>query len=311
MHATFHESVAMRWSPDSNRFDLVPRAEIAWPVDDFGAVWGTILVERFRTYGRKIVDLDDRFQRLSVGAKELQTRMPFSADEFTGHCKRLLDANQRIVDDQDDVSLVVLLSPGETSFLDPNFGSRPSCFFHLAPIPFARLSDWYTHGTPLVFGKHSNVPSTCWPNTIKTRSRLPYALSQLQSSAPGALDVLTTVQGNISDTSVANLLMVDQLGSIVSPQKNDILHGCTLRSIERLWNAIGRRIIYRDLAKNELFSAREVILTGSIGGVWHASSLEGLPIGDKTQGPVARRLCQLWSQHVGIDFEQQAIRSAK
>lgn len=308
MHPSFHNSLALRLDHSTCRFESIPLQDLAWSVTDVGTLFGAILVERFRTYGSKLLDLDDHVRRLNLGACHFAIEASSLASELAANAIRLLDLNRDLVHRCGDVSVVVLLSPGE-QLQDNALNKRPTCMMHLSPLPFAKLSHWYKNGTALSIGSYQTVPSSCWPNQIKSRSRLPYFLSDVTSSAKQAdsLAVLTTTRGTISDTSVANLLLVDGKGVFVSPQKEDILTGCTLQAVERLLKNNNIQVHFRDIEPEELSRASEIILTGSSGGVWFASSINGTRIGSNNGQPSLRMLTKLWKEHVGIDFVEQAV----
>ena len=311
MHPTFHSSLALRLDHSTGLFEPVPLRELVWSVMDAGPLFGAILVERFRTYGFKLLELEDHVTRLNLGASHFSIDASTITSELTANAKRLLDLNRDLVLECGDVGVVLLLSPGE-QLLDNSLGKRPTCMMHLSQLPFTKLNQWYKNGTDLWIGSYHSVPSSCWPNQIKSRSRLPYFLSDAASSAKQAnsLSVLTTTRGTISDTSVSNLLLVDDKSDFVSPPKEDILIGCTLLAVERLLNSNGIQILYRDIEPKELASASEVILTGSSGGVWSASSINGTRIGLDYGQPKLRLLTDLWKSHVGMDYIEQTAKRA-
>jgi len=311
MHPSFHDSISLRWEHSTPRFEPVPLKDLSWSIADAGTLHGAILVERFRTYAGKLLDLSDHKIRLNDGASQLSIDMSSIAVEWEPQCKRLIELNHDLVQGHGDVSIVLLLSPGEP-FPGHSLGTRPTCMMHLSQLPFAKLDKWYSQGTDLWIGSQHAVPSTCWSSQIKSRSRLPYFLSDAKAVAerPDALAVLTTTRGSISDTSVANLLMVDSKGEIASPPREDILVGCTLLALERLLLKNDVRIQYRDIEANELASASEIILTGSSGGVWFAGFLDGVRIGT-TDRLMTRMLTELWKKHVGVDFVAQAAQCCR
>jgi len=183
---------------------------------------------------------------------------------------------------------------------------------HLIELPYRKLAKWYTDGTDLSLGSNRVVPSDCWSNQLKSRSRLPYFLSDAVATRGSAdsLAVLTTMRGTISDTSVANLIIIDSSGKFISPKREDILVGCTLRVVERLLQKCDITIQFRDVQPSDLANASEVLLTGSTGGVWFANTFEGLRIGTGTERKQFQKVSQLWKEHVGMDYVAQAIAKA-
>ena len=307
--SSLHDSIALRSDHASQRFEAVPLQQLSWSLHDVGTTHGAILVERFRTYGSKLIDLSDYHSRLEFGANQLGIFLPTEVADLTNSAVRLLELNASCLPNKRDVSVVVLISPGVPSPEYP-LGSRPTCMMHLAELPFAKLHDWYQNGTDLSLVPHRVVPTDCWPSQMKTRSRLPYLLSDAAVSSvnPKSLALLMTTKGTIADTSVANLLMIDKSSKIVSPPKEDMLVGCTLRSIEKLLNRLDIAITYRDIDPAELHEASEIVLTGSSGGIWFASSIDGRRIGRDSTRPRYHQLKELWKDYVGIDFVAQAAR---
>ena len=305
--SSFHDSIALRFDHASQRFEPVPLPQLSWSLNDIGTTSGAILVERFRTYGSKFFELSDYRSRLEFGATQLGICLPTEVADLTKNAIRLLGINASCLEKNRDVSVVVLVSPGVPSLEYP-LGSRPTCMMHLSELPFAKLHDWYQNGTELFLAPHRVVPTQCWPSQMKTRSRLPYLLSDTAVSSvnPKSLAILMTTNGTIADTSVANLLMIDQSSKIISPPKEDILVGCTLLAIEKLLSRIGVEITYRDIDPAELNQASEVVLTGSSGGIWFAGSIDGQRIGRDSNRPRYYQLKELWKDYVGIDFVAQA-----
>jgi len=305
--SSLHESIALRFDYATQQFAPAPLRNLTWTLDDAGTLYGAILVERFRTYGSKLLDLSEYCSRLAFGAGQLAITLPIEVANLKNNAIRLLELNTSLLQGHRDVSVVMLVSPGVPSHEHP-LGTRPTCMMHLSELPFEKLKDWYQNGAALVLASHSTVPTTCWPSQMKTRSRLPYLLSDIAVSAgqKNSLALLTTARGSIADTSVANVLIIDKSGRIASPLKEDILVGCTLLAFEKLLKKNNVTIHYRNIEPAELRDASELILTGSSGGIWFAGSIDGCPIGRDENRPRYNELKSLWKDYVGIDFVAQA-----
>ncbi len=307
MHPSFHDSIALRWNHSTNQFDPVRRKELTWSISDAGTLYGAILVERFRTYGSKLITLADNQSRLTYGADQLGIELSSLSLCLEKIGQQLLAFNADLVQRSGDVGIVLLLSPGEQSHIHA-FGERPTCMLHLSELPFAKLDNWYKHGTDLVIATLQAVPSDCWPNQIKSRSRINYFLADALTAdkQENLLSVLTTTSGMISDTAVANILIVDKNGEFASPREQDILVGSTLKAVERVLKSRGKAIHFRDIDTISLAGASEVLLTGSTGGVWSARSVDGVAIGVNSNRPKLKFLTELWKEYVGIDYVAKA-----
>ena len=312
MHPSFHNSIALRWDHTTQSFKSILRKELSWSVSDAATFYGALLVERFRTYGGNHLDLSDHKERLLLGASQFAIDVPAVISDLDAHAAHLLELNKSLVQQIGDLGIVFLLSPGETSDCTTALGTRPTCMMHLIELPYRKLARWYTHGIDLSLSSNRVVPSDCWSNQLKSRSRLPYFLSDAVATKNNAdsLAVLTTTRGTVSDTSVANLIIIDSSGKFISPKKEDILVGCTLRVVERLLQKCDIAIQYHDVQPSDLALASEVLLTGSTGGVWFANTFDGHRIGTGTQKMQFQKVSQLWREHVGMDYVAQALASA-
>jgi hypothetical protein len=248
-----------------------------------------------------------------LGLQVLDVDLELSQSKFNDAFLRLLELNHDLVADEGDVSLVAVASPGE---LEGN-ASSPTIVLHVSPLVWTRLASWYRYGTPLFLSSYSAVPDTCWPTQVKTRSRLPYYLSELElakkhrKSQKGmpveALPLLKTIHGTIADTALANIVIVDKHGVVRSPAIESALEGCSLKLATRLLRKIKIDLIRSEVTQPDLHEAREVWLTGSSGCVWRASSLDGRELGTDKAFTLYGQLKAEWMRHVGHDFEQQAI----
>jgi branched-chain amino acid aminotransferase len=309
----FRNSQALRWNSSLRLWEPIALDECGWSLHDAGALYGAMVVERFRTLGGRLFDLQDRWERFSLGLQVLDVDFELSLSNFEDALLRLLELNRDLVAVAGDVSLVAVASPGE---LEGN-ASSPTIVLHISPLSWTRLASWYRYGTPLFLSSYSAVPDTCWPTQVKTRSRLPYYLSELELAkkqrmsqenvSTEALPLLTTIHGTIADTALANMVIVDKHGVVRSPAIESALEGCSLKLATRLLRQIKLDLLRSDVTLLDLHEAREVWLTGSSGCVWRASSLDGRELGTDKAFTLYGQLKAEWMRHVGHDFVQQAI----
>ena len=300
----FLNSFALRWDSLAAGFELVEASRLSMAATDLGAMYGAVLVERVRTFARKTFDLQPHKDRLQSGLETLGIDGRDFLKQLGAGIEELIAKSPKLLSEESDASLCIVVTPG-----DYFSGKRLHGFAHWLPIPWRKLAHWYQSGTTLVRVQYASGAGECWPVNIKSRSRLNYYLADLDASKrfDGGLGLLCTSRGMVADTSVANLLMVDQHGHIVSPRREDILRGTSLERVERLLNVQGRSIEFRDLYFEEIYNAAEVLLVGNTGCVWHASHLQKRPIGDSKVGPICLSLQKQWCEAVGFDWKSQAI----
>lgn len=294
---------------------------------DQGPIHGAVLVERLRTFNGCPFDIKSHIHRMMAGASRLEILK--SKDQFAFEtvaielCHEIIHRNQGLLTQEPDVAIVVLLTPGDS--LGESTGDFESGWFlngvrwqcslvvHLAPVPWHRLHSWYENGTRLMISEVENIPPSVWSPSLKTRSRLQYYLAdrEVNNKESGSLAVLLNRTGFVTETSVANLLIIDKNRRLATPNKKDVLWGISLEWTLKFAKELGLDVELRDISPADLDEAREIILTGTMGCVWHASRWNGNLVGDGTCQKFTSLLKARWIQEVGYDFEQQAFSQSQ
>jgi len=304
----FLTSFGLRWDPQAQGFELLEASRLSLPISDLGAMHGAILVERIRSFGKQLVDLQPHITRLRHGMDLLGLDSNLFLRHLETSIAELLAKSRALLSDESDASLCVVVTPG-----DYFSGKQIHGFVHWLPIPWRKLAHWYQFGTTLVRVQYASGAGECWPSNIKSRSRLNYYLADQDAARrfEGGLGLLCTSRGMVADTSAANLLMVDRQGNVVSPRREDIVQGTSLDRVERMLKSQGFAIQYRDLHFEELQDAAEVLLAGNTGCLWHASRLQKRQIGNPEPGPLCTSLQKQWCGELGFDWKSQAIQKAR
>lgn len=282
----------------------VTNQEASLPLDDWGVLQGVMLVERVRTYGGKLFQLPRHIARLQDSVEAVGIAWNRWANfDLTEVCEKVAAAALETVGDGNDIGLVILATPGRVH------GTEPTRIVHASELPWKRLAQWYVQGQDLVTATIRNVPNECWPVHIKTRSRLHYYLADQQAAqaGPHAGAVMLGTRGQVTETSFANVMMVDAQGDILAPRREDVLPGISLELSLSLAAQLGINVRFEDISSEMFQSAREIILTGTNGGIWGARSLDGVQLPEVTSHSVLYRLQESWEQLVGLAYKEQAI----
>jgi len=281
----------------------LPLKEVHLGLDDWGVLQGAVIVDRLRTIDSHPLDVPLHLARLksnceSIGIdlSELEPLVDVIIECARHNQSRLADR---------DFSIVVLVTPGLTSAVN-----SPTVIVHVQPLNWTTIEYWYAHGQPLVVATNRNVPRDCWSPQLKTRSRLQYYLADqeaMQSSGPFAGAILLNTDGYVTETSAANVIMVDQAGNVCCPDADSILGGVSLIRTLRLAESSGLKVIRKPISIAMIESAREVILTGTSGCIWSASQFGNVSLSDPTERPVYRELVAKWIADVGFDFRMRNL----
>ena len=116
--------------------------------------------------------------------------------------------------------------------------------------------------------------------------------------------MLLDSNGHVTDTASANFLLVER-GRIVSPSRENVLEGVSLKVVVELSARLGIPFEYRDITLDECYNAEEVLLTNTAYCLAHVVQINRHSF--PGPGPLFRRLLAAWNDEVGIDIHRQII----
>ncbi len=299
---------------------FLPRASLALPVGDAGFVLGATVTEQLRTFRGDLFLPEPHARRLaaSLQAVGLEPCLPVrsilaAATELAAHNHaQLAGAGPSAGCEAVDLGVVIFVTAGDQPSQHLGRGGLPRTVIHSFPLAFGMWASAYESGVALRSVSVRQVPPECWPLGAKVRSRLHYFLADREaaSAEPGSRAVLMHHDGRVSETSTANLAVV-QAGRIAVPPAADALSGVTLAFTQQLAAGLGIPWQERSLTTAQLQDADEILLTSTPNCILPATRFDGRPIGTGGPGAVYRRLLAAWSDAVGLDIAAQAQAAAR
>lgn len=288
--------------------EWTPGDGLRLPVDDLGFVLGTTIVERMRTFQGRVFRQRDHLQRLHRSLEVVGWDAPRLVAEVGGALDEFLKRNAGLISPDDDWSLTVFVTPGQT----PDAAQPTVCVFGF-PLPFADWSHKFDTGVELVIVDVRQVPDNCWPSELKCRSRLHYYLADRQAAArsPGARALLLDQDGFVGEATTANVIAHFPDRGLVTPPREKVLPGVSQRVLFELADRLDISHAEEDLTPADLAAADELFLTSTSVCVLPVVRLDGRPVGQGTPGPVYCRLLAAWGEHAGVDIAAQAARFSR
>lgn len=288
---------------------LIPASQLSVPVTDAGFVQGITIAEQLRTFKGRLFCLTEHLQRLRrsltvVGISSVNVdALAAAAEELAAHNHGLLASG-------DDLGLCLFVTPGAYPAMVSANSDRPTVAMHTFPIPFRYWADQYRNGQKLVVSGIRQVPDNCWPAELKCRSRMHYYLADQEARriAADARALLLDQAGFVTEASTANIVIYREAEGFVSPPREKILPGVSVATLEGLSTELQVSFSHRTLTIEDLQTADEVILSSTSPCLLPVSALDGQPIAAGAPGPMFNKAIAAWSQLVGIDIIEQAIR---
>jgi branched-chain amino acid aminotransferase len=253
------------------------------------AVW-----EGLRVYNGRIFRLDEHLARLRRSAQALAfTQIPSDA-AITAEIRRTLAANQMT----DDVHIRLTLTRGVkiTSGMDPRLNqSGPTLIVlaeHKPPVYDAT-------GIALITASVRRPAPDILDPKVHHNNLLTSILAKVEANAAGADDALMLDQrGFVAETNATHIFLIsgERLGT---PSTAACPEGITRQAVLDLAADAGIGCTVGDYSLTQLYTADELFVTGTMGGLTPVLSLDGRVIGTGKPGPVTALLAGLFAHLTG------------
>lgn len=270
--------------------ELVPAERASVSVFDHGLLYGDGVFEGLRLYNHRVFKLRTHLRRLFDSAKAIRLEIPYTLDELIDATHAAVAANERI---NGYVRLCVTRGVGPLG-ISPFICQNPTTFIIVDGIQLYPR-EMYERGLSIVTASTvRNHPAALSPR-IKSMNYLNNVLAKIEAIDAGALEaVMLNHAGYVAECTGDNLFIVRERGGtktlVTSPLHAGILEGITRNVVMRLAHDAGVPVIEADLTKFDLYTADEMLLTGSAAEVVPVTQIDGRTIGNGTVGSVTQGL---------------------
>ncbi|MEW6751466.1 MAG: aminotransferase class IV [Candidatus Latescibacterota bacterium] len=288
----------------------LPASQAHIAIYDLAVILGATVTDLARTFRQEPYRLADhvaRFYRSCRYARIAPRETPAQTERL---CRELIRHNAALLPAGRELAVVLFISPGENAVYAGSAGmagdKEPTFCIHTFPLPFELWVPYFTRGAHVVTPSVRHVPPQCVDSKIKCRSRMHFWLADQETHLvdPQAVTLLLDLEGNITETSGSNFVIVRQ-GTVISPSPRNILPGVSLQTVSELCAQEGIPFVERDFQVYDVINADEAMLTTTPYCLAPATRINGVPIGEGVPGPLFARLIGAWSQRVGVDIVAQ------
>jgi branched-chain amino acid aminotransferase len=249
-----------------------------------------------------LLHVRDHYVRLAQSAKILLIDLPHSVDELTELTVDLVARNGF----RQDIYIRPCTFKSSEEIGVRLHDIRAS--FAVIALPFTKYFD-ASAGLTCGVSSWRRVDDTSMPARGKiTGAYVNSALAKSEAMLNGFDEaIMLSHDGHVSEGSAENIFVI-RGGVLYTPDPSEnILEGITRRTVMHLArHELGLTVVERSIDRSELFCADEVVLTGSAAGVQYVSTIDHRPVGDGRQGPIAKRLGELYAQLTRGELPQYA-----
>lgn len=278
--------------------ELIPFADARVHPLSLGMAYATTVFEGLRAYRNpetgafKIFRLAEHVRRMQAGMKVMRFDRKFELEELRECLTRLIRANEP----DDDVYIRLLVYVEAIGLM----ATTGPVGFTAAASPRERPKFAET-GMSLGVSSWSRLSDNASPPRIKATANYHNArLTQLQAKADGYDGALMlTPAGKVSEAPIACFFMVRD-GQLITPGLgSNILESITRDTILTLYEeATGKPAVQRDVDRSELYFAEEAFICGTGQEIIPVTSIDRLPVGDGTIGPITRMMQKCYFETV-------------
>ncbi|MCL8206855.1 MAG: aminotransferase class IV [Actinomycetia bacterium] len=278
--------------------EYVDESEAKVSIDDRGFLFADGVYEVAHVYGGTLFEWRRHRDRLRHSLEVVRIR-GVDLDELDRAADTLLEhfrAEMARRNEPADGSLYVEVTRGAhpRAHLFPDPPVRPTVVMWIRPVePIP--AELVERGVKVI-----TVPDDRWSKVwIKTVGLLSNVLAKQYAHDRGAFEAIYVRDGIVTECTSANLFIVQQGTLRTAPVSNYILPGVTREVVLEIAQEEGLPVNLTPFGVDEVYTADEVFLTGTLTEVLPITQVDDVRIGTRA-GPVALRLRRLLHERAGV-----------
>ena len=266
--------------------ELVPEEEAKVSVFDHGLLYGDGVFEGIRAYNGRIFRLDEHLTRLYESANAIMLDIPLSREEMgeavlaTCRANELTDAYIR---------LVVTRGKGDLG-LDPRSCPHPTVFI-IADVIALYPEEFYEKGLEVITCTTRRISPDALDPGMKSLNYLNNILAKIETVRAGVPEgIMLSSDGYVAECTGDNIFVVRDEHAVTPPVYVGNLRGITRQVVIDLLAEMGIETHEELFRLLEVYSAKEVFLTGTAAEIIPVVTVDGRSIGEGKPGPLTQKL---------------------
>jgi branched-chain amino acid aminotransferase len=289
---------------------FVPFGQMRIDPLDRGFLVGDVVFDVARTFDGKSFRMREHVDRLYRSLKYVRIDPGLSPIEMERISEDVVSRNEPLRGSAGDYAVWQFVTRGPGRWAHRS--GPPAVGVYVRALGFFRYAHLYATGAHAVIARtRSHSPDTVDPK-VKNFSRMNFNMAELEAADvdPEAWPLLLDAQGNVTEGVGYNVFLV-QDGVIRTPGDRSVLQGVSRATVIDLAKQLDIRLVEEDLQPYDLYTADEVFIASTSPCVLPVSRVDRRTVGDGKPGPVVARFLEAWSELVGLDIVEQAVRFGK
>lgn len=265
-------------------------------VFDHGLLYGDGVFEGIRAYNGRVFRLREHIDRMWDSAKTIDLKIPISKEDMEEVILETLRKN-----DLKDAYIRPIITRGVGDLgLDPNKCEKPTIIV-IATGWGAMYGDLYDKGLTAITCSIRRNPAQSLPPNVKSLNYLNNIMAKIEANYKGGDEaIFFDTNGYVAEGSGDNIYVVKN-GVIITPPTLNNLRGITRMVLLEVADELGIPVMEQNLGYFDLYTADEVIVTGSAAEVAPVTKIDGREIGTGKPGPVVKQLMVGFTTKTGTE----------
>ena len=264
---------------------FVPEEEASISIFDHGFLYGDGVFEGIRAYNGRVFRLEEHIDRLFDSAKAIDLKPGVTKEEMSEIIKETLRKNNLKA-----AYIRPIITRGKgTMGLDPVKCAKPSIICAAAPTGGMYGNLYDTGIVAVTVCVRRNTPDSLPPN-IKSLNYLNNILGKIEANYKGGEEAIFLDQtGLVAEGSGDNIYIIKN-GVLYTPHTVNNLKGITRMVILEIAERLGIKIVVGNLGIYDLYTADEVICSGTMAELCPVVKIDGRVIGTGKPGEVCKKI---------------------
>lgn len=264
-----------------------PTSQAKISVYDHGLLYGDGVFEGIRAYDNVVFKLREHISRLYKSAHSIMLQIPMTQEQMI---KAVLNTLRKNKLKDSYIRLVVTRGVGDLG-LDPRKCPKATIIIIAHPMIALHSKEQKEKGITAMITWVKRDPVDATSHEVKSLNYLNSILAKIESNVAGVDEAICLDKTGFVCEGVAENVFIVRNGEVITPPTSTgALPGITRSAVMELAEKLGHRVVERNVTPNELFTADEVLLTGTAAEITPVREVNKRAIGDGKVGPVTKKL---------------------
>jgi branched-chain amino acid aminotransferase len=273
-----------------------PESQASISVLDHGILYGDGIFETACAWNGRIFKLDAHLERCFRSMKAIDLTPPHAYAEFRA---LIIEAVRRNNLRDAYIKWIVTRGSNGQPLMDPT-GCVPNLIILVQPYINRASQERAAHGLRLKTVAIRRPPGQVLDPQIKSLNYLNLVLAKIEAKNAGADEaLLLDIHGRLCEATGCNVFVVN--GRTLRTPRHDILFGITREVVMELGREAGFDVAEGDLELYDAYTADEIVICSTAGGLLPIVNLDGRVIGSGKPGGVFCRLQEDYQALIASD----------